>query len=117
MVTESDPQARTWAMVCHLAALAGLAGVGFGHILGPLVVWLIKKNDSPFIDYHGKEAINFQISMTIYAIIAGILIIAVVGIFLLPLVILLNLIFLVVAAIRANNGEVYRYPLTLRFIK
>ncbi|MEW6113824.1 MAG: DUF4870 domain-containing protein, partial [Thermodesulfobacteriota bacterium] len=59
-------QATNWGMLCHLSALLGLVLISFGHILGPLVVWLFKKNDDPFIDEQGKESLNFQISMTIY---------------------------------------------------
>jgi uncharacterized Tic20 family protein len=107
---------RTWAMLCHLAALAGYV-LPLGNIIGPLVVWLIKKDQSRLVDDQGKESLNFQISVTIYAIIAGLSILVVVGILLLPLVLLFGLILIIVAAIRANEGVAYRYPLTLRFIK
>lgn len=114
--TETNKDARMWAMLCHLAALSGYVS-GLGFIVGPLVIWLIKKNEFSFVNEHGKEAVNFQISMFIYAIIAALLIMACIGIVLLPLVGVVDLIFLIIASMKANNGESYRYPLTIRFIK
>ena len=107
---------RNWAMLCHLASFAGFAGIPIGNILGPLLVWLLKREESPFIDAHGKEALNFQISVTIYAIVCAILILILIGILLLVVLILFALISVIKAAIRANNGAEYRYPLTIRFI-
>jgi uncharacterized Tic20 family protein len=107
---------RTWAMLAHLSGLAGYV-VPFGNIFGPLIVWLLKKDQSWFIDDQGKEAVNFQISLTIYVILAIISIIIAVGIFLIPLVAVAGLIFMIVAAIKSNEGVTYRYPLTLRLIK
>ena len=118
---------RSWDVVCHLSALALLIGVPFGNILGPLVVWLIKKGDSPSVDAHGKEALNFQISVTIYLFVATVitvsLMLIVIGVLLLPLLLaalvvvpLLDLIFVIIAAVKAGNGEFYRYPFTLRLI-
>jgi uncharacterized Tic20 family protein len=104
-------------MICHIIALSGLLANGIGFLLGPLIVWLIKKEDHPFIDEQGKEAVNFQITMFIVAAICAILILAVIGIFLLPIVGLLMVIFPIIAAVRANDGIAYRYPLTIRFIK
>ncbi len=107
---------RTWAVVAHLAGLAGYV-VPFGNIFGPLLVWLLKKDQSSFIDDQGKEAVNFQISLTIYVIVAIISIMIVVGIVLIPLLAVAGLIFMVIAAIKSNEGVRYRYPLTLRIIK
>ena len=104
-------------MVCHLAGFAGLTGIPFGNILGPLVVWLIKKDQSWFVNEQGKEAMNFQISLTIYAIVAAILIFVLIGIPLLVVVGIVWLVLMIMAAIKANEGVSYRYPLTLRFIK
>jgi len=113
---EHDKQIRNWGMLCHLIALVALIGVPLGNIIGPLVIWLIKKNDDPFFDEQGKEALNFQISMTIYAIISAILMLIVIGIFLLVLVAVLDLILTVIAAVKVSNGESYHYPLTIRFL-
>jgi uncharacterized Tic20 family protein len=107
---------RMWAMLCHLAALAGIV-FPFGSIIGPLVVWLIKREDSDFIDRNGKEALNFQISVAIYAIVAGLTIIVLVGIILLPAVFLFSLIMIIVASVKTNNGEHFEYPLCIRFIR
>lgn len=108
--------ARMWAMICHLSALSGLIGVPFGHILGPLIVWLMKRDESRFIDAHGREALNFQTSMTIYGIIAGILCVILIGIPILLGLIIANLVFVIVAAVKANDGDYYRYPITIRFL-
>jgi len=107
---------RTWAMLCHLTAL-GKYILPLGNILGPLIIWLIKKDQSWFVDDQGKESLNFQISMTIYLIIAGLSIFVLIGIVLLPMVALADLVLIIVAAIKANEGVAYRYPLTIRFIK
>jgi len=112
----SESQARNWAVLIHLSALLGFI-IPFGNIIAPLVIWLIKKEESPFIDDQGKEAVNFQISMTIYAIISAILIVIIVGFVLLIAVGILEIIFIIIAAINASNGVKYRYPLSIRFIK
>jgi len=114
---EVNKDARLWAMICHLSALAGLVVPVVGCIVGPLIVWQIKKEEFPFVDEQGKEAVNFQISMLIYGIVAGLLCFACVGFVLLPAVALVDLIFLLIAAVKANDGHHYRYPLTIRFIK
>jgi len=114
---EVNKDARMWAMICHLAGLAGLVVPVVGCIIGPLIVWQIKKEEFSFVDEQGKEAVNFQISMLIYGIVAGLLCFVCVGVVLLPAVAIFDLIFLLIAAVKANNGEHYCYPLTIRFIK
>ncbi len=114
---EIDKDARMWAMICHLSALAGLVVPVIGCIIGPLIIWQIKKEEFSFVDEQGKEAVNFQISMLIYGIVAGLLCFACVGFVLAPAVAIFDLVFLLIAAVKANNGEHYRYPLTIRFIK
>lgn len=111
-------EVRTWGMACHLAALAAFIGIPFGNILGPLVIWLIKRHDDPFIEDQGKESLNFQISMTIYGVILLVLGILTFGLGLLLLIPfgIAEVVFVVIAAIRANDGEYYRYPFTIRFI-
>ncbi len=108
---------RKWAMICHIIALVGLLGNGIGFVVGPLVVWLIKKEDHPFIDEQGKEAVNFQITMFIALFVSAILTLIVIGIALLILVGILMVVFPIIAAIKANDGEHYRYPLSIRIIK
>jgi uncharacterized Tic20 family protein len=111
--------ARMWAMWCHLSGLAGLLPIvpGIGCVIAPLIVWQMKKEESPFVDENGKEALNFQISMLIYGIVAGLLILACVGMVLLPAVVIVDVVFLIIAALKANKGEHYRYPLTIRLVK
>lgn len=118
-------QARNWGMLCHLSALlgfirfpgTGILPIPFGHILGPLVVWLLTKNRHPFADDQGKEALNFQLSMTIYALASSILVFVLIGALLLIILVVMDMVFLIIAAVKAGNGETYRYPLTLRFIR
>jgi uncharacterized Tic20 family protein len=114
--TTSAGNVRSWCVGCHLSALAGFVVPAFGHILGPLIVWLVKRGDAPEIDAHGKEALNFQISMLIYSVVAGILCLILIGFALLAVLHVLNVIFVIIAAIRASEGQLYRYPLTLRLI-
>jgi uncharacterized Tic20 family protein len=108
--------ARNWAMGAHLSGLTGLF-IPFGNAIGPLVVWLIKRDESALVDREGKEALNFQISMTIYAMISALMIFVLIGILLLPVVGILDVVFTIVAAVKTSNGEQYRYPLTIRFLK
>ncbi|MDB5071548.1 MAG: hypothetical protein JWM87_2659 [Candidatus Eremiobacteraeota bacterium] len=112
----ADSEVRNWAMACHLAALSGLV-VPVGNLIGPLVVWLLKKDQSPLIDREGKESLNFQISMTIYMFISALLIFVLIGIPLLLVVAVLDLIFTIVAATKVSSGIPYRYPLTIRFLR
>lgn len=107
---------KQWAMFAHLSALVGYI-IPFGSVIGPLVIWQIKKNEMPFVDDQGKEALNFQITVIILAIIAIILILILIGFLLLWALALADLVFIVVAAIAANNGQRYRYPFAFRFIK
>lgn len=110
--------ARMWAMFCHLTGLARfVVPVPFGGIIAPLIVWQVKKDEHPFVDENGKEAVNFQISVAIYLLAALLLCFLIIGIFLLPAVAVFNIVFLIIAAVKANNGEHYEYPLTIRFIK
>ena len=115
--TEQNRDARMWAMFAHLSALSGLVLAGIGFVIGPLVIWLMKKEEFPFVEEQGKEALNFQISMFIYGVIAGLLCFVCIGFVLAPLVGITDIVLLIIAAIKANNGEHYRYPLTIRFIK
>jgi uncharacterized protein len=106
---------RTWGMLCHLASFAGYI-IPFGNIIGPLVVWLIKGEQYPFVDRQGRESINFQISMSIYFIVSAILILLLIGIVFMLVLFILELVFVIQASLRARQGEDYRYPLTIRFL-
>jgi uncharacterized Tic20 family protein len=113
----ADREARQWAMFCHLAGLAKYVPIPLSNVLAPLILWQIKKDQWPFADDQGKEAVNFQISITIYAIVCGLLFCVGIGVFLLPVLGVLDLVFIIIAALKANEGELYRYPLTIRFIR
>jgi len=114
--TSTSTSARTWCILAHATALVGFLVPVAGHIVGPLIIWLAKRQDSPEIDAHGKESINFQISMLIWNCIAAILIIVLIGIPILILLHILNIIFVIVASIQASEGKLYRYPLAIRLI-
>ena len=107
---------RTMGMLCHLLALAGYV-VPFGNIIGPLVIWLVKKDESSFVDDQGKESLNFQITVMIAVVVCIILFFLVVPLLLIPVIGLIDLVFIIIATIQANNGERYRYPFALRLIK
>jgi hypothetical protein len=116
---EENKDARMWGMFAHLAGLAMFVLPAFGAVVGPLVVWLMKKQEYPFVDDQGKESLNFQITMLIYGFVAGLLTLVCIGFILLPAVGIVDLVFLIIGAIKANEGEYYRYPkyLIIRFIK
>lgn len=114
MAEEVKKNYNTEAMLCHLLALSGMIGVPVGNILGPLVIWLMKKDESPKVDENGKESLNFQLSIIIYTFICAVTII---GIILLPFLALFSLIMVIIASIKVYNGEEFKYPITLRMIK
>ncbi|MDC0708009.1 DUF4870 domain-containing protein [Stigmatella sp. ncwal1] len=106
---------KTWGMLAHLSALvAGIFGFPF---LGPLIVMLTKGKESKWVESHAKEALNFQITATAAIWISAALMLCVVGFLLLPVIGLAALVFTILAAIKANNGEMYRYPATVRLVK
>jgi uncharacterized Tic20 family protein len=109
---------RNWAMGCHLIALCGLLvpNLILG-LIGTLVLWLLKRDEGAFIDDQGKEALNFQISMLIYAFVCGVLSVIVIGLFLFVALGVFSFVFVIVAAIKASEGKRFRYPMCLRFIK
>ncbi len=114
--TLSDDACKT-ASLLHLSAFVGLLGNGIGFILGPLVVWFLKRDDDPFIDEQGREAVNFQITMTLAAIVSAVLMAVLIGFLLLPIVLIAMVVLPIIAAMRTRDGEAYRYPFTIRFIK
>jgi uncharacterized protein len=105
-----------WMMLCHLSALAGVL-CPLGNVLGPLVVWLVKRTDIPQVDVEGKEALNFQITMTIALVISGFLTLFLVGFVMLAVIGIYDLVMTVVAGVQSAKGEPYRYPITLRLIQ
>jgi len=107
---------RTWALAAHLSALAGYS-FPFGQIWGPLIIWLVKRNSSEFVADQAKEALNAQISFTIYAAISLLLLVVVIGLPLLVIVLIADVILIITAAMAANEGNAYRYPFILRLVK
>ncbi|MGE8218627.1 MULTISPECIES: DUF4870 domain-containing protein [Stenotrophomonas] len=107
---------KQWGMFAHLAALAGIV-IPLGNLLGPLIVWLVKKDTMPFVADQGKEALNFNITVFIAAFVSGILTLVLIGFLLLIVVGIAWLVLTIMAALAANKGEAYRYPFTLRLIK
>jgi uncharacterized Tic20 family protein len=100
----------------NLAMLAHLLGIVSGFI-GALIIWLIKKDQSAFIDEQGKEALNFQITMLIAFVVAGMLMVILIGALLMPLLFVANLVFCILAAVAVSKGEHYRYPVVIRLLK
>src|SRR5437764_8336276 len=101
----TSSEVRNWCVLCHASALLGLFFHFFGHPLGPLIVWLIKRNASPEIDANGKESLNFQISMLIYDVIAGILCIVLIGIPILMAFWIFNTVLVIIASVKTSMGE------------
>ena len=109
-------QERQWALICHLSALCGYF-IPFGNLIAPIVIWSMKKDEFPMVDEHGKEVINFQISFTVWILIAVLFVFLLVGIPILIALLIAQLVFIIIAAIKADSGVLYRYPLTIRFLK
>jgi uncharacterized Tic20 family protein len=107
---EIPKDAKTMAMLCHLLAI-------FTGFIGPLIIWLVKKDDHPFIDEQGKESLNFQITVLLAMIASFLLTFVCVGAFLMPAVGIVDLVFCIIATIKVNGGEHYRYPICLRLVK
>lgn len=112
----AEANVRTWSMLAHLSALCGFI-IPLGNIIGPVLVWQIKKHEIPAVVAHAKEALNFQISCFIYLVVAAILIFIVIGFPLMVAVGLFNLVCVIIAALKANDGRPWSYPITIRFLK
>jgi len=114
----SDSDARLWATLTHVSALVGIvAGAGFVGWLGPLIILLVFKDRSAFVVEHAKTTLNFQITMFIAAVIAFFLWFVLVGFLITAAIYIVVIVFSIIAAIAANRGQSYRYPLTIPFIK
>ncbi|MBW8885288.1 MAG: DUF4870 domain-containing protein, partial [Planctomycetia bacterium] len=106
------PEERSWGLLAHLSSLIAslLGGLSF---LGPLIIWLVKKDESPFVGDQAKEALNFQIAVMIASLVCTI---TCVGIIIVPVLLVGDIVFTVIGAMEANKGVYYRYPYTLRLI-
>lgn len=121
---EPDENAVKWAMYCHLGGLAILLMcLPFGNIIVPLILWLMKRDEHPFIDDQGKEALNFQLSLSLYVLVAGaaVVVLSLIGIgflfsWMLALYPLIGIVGAIIGGTRANSGEPFRYPYILRFL-
>ena len=107
---------RQWGMFAHLSAFSACVGIPFGNIVGPLIMFLIKKDEYPFGADQAKEALNFNISCTLYLLISIALCFVIIGIILLPILGIFWLVATIIAAVRSNEGVSYRYPLCIRFV-
>lgn len=107
---------RMWGMACHISTFFGWV-FPLGNIIAPLVIWLIKKEESEFIADQGKEALNFQISLMIYMIISAILVLVIIGIPMLIGLVFFDFVVTIIAAVRAADGVRYQYPATMRLVK
>ena len=117
MAKKKKNEANTWAMLCHLTALSIYIGIPFGNLIVPLIIWLIKREEFAFVDEQGKESLNFQISMTIYGIAAGLLCLALIGFVLVPVIVVAHIVLTIMATVKTNQGEGYSYPFSIKFIK
>lgn len=131
--SQNQVDEKTWALLAHLSSLSGVFTGLLGAILGPMVVWLVGKEKHPFIDRHGKEALNFGITVVLAGFVLGLVaffvampmfMFALTGMFamllLIPLflaVFVFWLVFVITAAVKASNGQEYRYPVSLRIVK
>ena len=107
-------EAKNWAVVAHLSALVGVLGIP--PLVGPLVVWLLKRDVHPFVDEAGKEALNFNITFFLYLVVSALSIFVLVGVVLLPVVVVAWFVLVVIGTVRTSEGVSYRYPLTIRFV-
>jgi uncharacterized Tic20 family protein len=113
VLTETE---KNWAMFCHLAAFAGFF-FPFGGIIGPLVCWLTKKDESVWVYVNGRDSLNFQMSMLLYIVLAVPLCFIIIGIPIIVALGILKVICVVIASVRAGKGATFRYPLAIPFIQ
>jgi len=107
---------RNWAMLCHLSAFSGFF-FPFGGIIGPLICWLSKRDDSAWVNVNGRNSLNFQLSMLLYIVLIIPLVIIIIGIPIIIILVTLKVICMIIASVKAAKGEIFRYPLTIPFIQ
>lgn len=116
IVRDSGQEVRTWAMFLHLSQLASYI-VPLAGVVAPIVIWQVKKQDLPEIDDHGIVVVNWMISALIYSLVSLALVFVIIGIPLLIALVVLNIVFPIVGGVKANNGELWKYPLSIEFLK
>jgi uncharacterized Tic20 family protein len=107
---------RNWAMLCHLSAFAGFF-FPFGGVIGPLICWLTRRDESSWVNINGKAALNFQLSMLLYMILISPLCLILIGIPIIVFLVFLKVICIIIASVKAPKGELFRYPLVIPFIQ
>jgi hypothetical protein len=107
---------RNWAMLCHLSAFAGFF-FPFGGIIGPLVCWLTRKDESAWIDMNGKASMNFQLSILLYMVLVIPLLFILVGIPIMMFLVALKIVCIIIASVKGSKGEKFKYPLSIPFIQ
>jgi uncharacterized Tic20 family protein len=112
----TDPNERMWGMLTHLLAFSTFVGIPLGNVVGPLIIYLIKKIEYEFVAEQGREVLNFQITWSIIFIVSAILIIVGIGLIMLIGFGIAWLVLVILGSVAANNGESYKYPLTIEFI-
>lgn len=112
-MTDDERKYATWM---HLSGLSGYIGIPLGHVLVPLVLWLLKRKESAYVNRQGIEVLNFQLTITFYLIFSYILVFILIGLVFLPVVFLLHIIATIMATIKIHNGQDFRYPATFRVI-
>ncbi|MGM0621559.1 MAG: DUF4870 domain-containing protein [Bacteroidota bacterium] len=112
----TDPDEKLWGMLTHLLALSVFVGIPLGNVVGPLIIYLIKKDEYPFVEEQGREVLNFQITWSIIFIISTVMIIVGIGILMLIGFGIAWLVLVILGSVAANRGESYKYPLTIEFI-
>jgi hypothetical protein len=115
-IIELSETERNWAMLCHLSAFAGFF-FPFGGIIGPLICWLTRKDESLWVDKNGKASLNFQLSMLLYMVLAIPLCFILVGIPIVVFLGFLKVICIIIASVKASKGEEFRYPISIPFIQ
>jgi len=113
VLTETE---RNWAMLCHLSAFATFF-FPFGGVIGPLICWLSRKDESEWVNMNGKNSLNFQLSILLYIVLAIPLCLIIIGIPIIIILSTLKVICIIIASIKAPKGELFRYPLSIPFVQ
>ena len=112
----SRKEQNTWALAAHLSGLLLYTGIPFGNLLAPFAIWLMNKDTMPFVDDQAREAFNFQLTIMLYLFLSALSIFVLIGFVLLPIVTIFHIVASIIAALKAQQGIAYRYPMTIRFI-